>query len=95
MSAIDKAQLAIYVVLSLPILYILVCHGLQGILAWLYLFAFCTLRIVGGALASSKNASQTAAIISNIGLSPLLLAVGGVLHEACISFTSLLLGEGV
>lgn len=82
MSGIDTAQLAIYATFSLPILYILTRHGLPGLLGWAYLFAFCTLRIVGAALALGKGNVESAAIISNIGLSPLLLATSGVLHEA-------------
>lgn len=71
------AELAIYAALSLPVLYLVVRHSPAGLLGWLYLFAFCTLRIVGGALSSSS-----ASIISSIGLSPLLLAASGILHEA-------------
>jgi len=82
MSGPYTAQLAIYIILSLPVLYILIRHSWPGILGWGYLFAFCTLRGVGGALALGKGITESAAIISNIGLSPLLLAISGVLHEA-------------
>ncbi len=71
------AELAIYATLSPPVLYLLIRHSPAGLLGWFYLFAFCTLRIVGGALSSSS-----AGIISSIGLSPLLLAASGILHEA-------------
>ncbi|KUJ23609.1 uncharacterized protein LY89DRAFT_187767 [Mollisia scopiformis] len=80
---LNAAQLAIYIILAIPVLYILIRHRLPGLLGWLYLFIFCTLRILGGALAlHNGSADKTAAIISSIGLSPLLLAVSGILHEA-------------
>ncbi len=82
MSGLNTAQLAIYIILSLPVLYILIRHSWPGIIGWGYLFAFCMLRIVGGALALGKGNIEFAAIISNIGLSSLLLAISGVLHEA-------------
>lgn len=71
------AELAIYAILSIPVLYLLVRHSPAGLLGWFYLFAFCSLRIVGGAISSSS-----AGLISSIGLSPLLLAASGLLHEA-------------
>ncbi|KAL2179259.1 uncharacterized protein P884DRAFT_240045 [Thermothelomyces heterothallicus CBS 202.75] len=78
-NALLTAELAIYAVLSLPVLYLLIRHSPAGLLGWFYLFAFCTLRIVGGAVSASP-----ASIISSIGLSPLLLAGSGILHEARI-----------
>ncbi|KAE9366502.1 hypothetical protein N431DRAFT_487090 [Stipitochalara longipes BDJ] len=86
-NSIPTAYLAIYSILTLPIIYITFRHGKHGLVGWLYLFAFCTLRIVGGAMQISANNEgnvdkfATAALISNIGLSPLLLATSGILHE--------------
>jgi len=83
---LNIAQLAIYCALSIPNIYILIRHGWSGLLGWAYLFAFCTLRLVGAAiqLSADKNGKvdTSAAIISSIGLSPLLLATSGILHEA-------------
>ena len=78
---LPTAELAIYAVLSVPVLFLLFRHGVVGLLGWLYLFAFCSLRIVGGAM-SLKAGSSSSSIISNVGLSPLLLAASGLLHEA-------------
>jgi len=75
------AQLAIYAALSLPVLYVLWRHRPAGLLGWFFLFAFCTIRIVGGAL-STGNDQATGGIIASVGLSPLLLATAGILHEA-------------
>lgn len=83
---LNVAQLAIYATLPLPTLYILIRHKIPGLLGWLYLFIFCNLRIIGSALAlKDGSADSTAAIISSIGLSPLLLAAAGILHEAYAS----------
>ncbi|KAK8062158.1 hypothetical protein PG997_014255 [Apiospora hydei] len=80
--ALPTVTLAIYAVLSIPVLFCLVRHGRTGLVGWFYLLVFCTLRIVGGALAMNSNKnSSSASLIANIGLSPLLLAASGILHE--------------
>lgn len=80
MTAIQTAELAICAVLALPVLYIIFKHKLPGLLGWAYLFIFCTLRIVGGGMALSN--SPSASLVANIGLSPLILAAAGILHES-------------
>ena len=79
---LNTAQAAIYGLLSLPTLLILVRHGKRGIIGWFYLFMFETLRIAGCAIILSAPQSSGGSIISSIGLSPLLLATLGILHEA-------------
>ena len=93
-NALSAASLVIYVVLLQPTLYILYRHGWPGFLGWFYLQLFCVLRIVGNGLSlntpldpttlagSSGSSSITIPIVNNIGLSPLLLATAGILHEA-------------
>lgn len=77
------AKLAIYAVLVLPTPYIIWKHGKTGFLGWFYVHIFCLLRIVTGGLALHGNNNSTSAVILNsIGLSPLILAIAGVLHEA-------------
>lgn len=78
---LSAATLAIYVILALPTLFVLVKHGVHGFLGWFFLFAFCSLRIIGSAL-NMKSSSGAGSIVSNVGLSPLLLASLGILHEA-------------
>ncbi|KAJ9398044.1 hypothetical protein DTO282F9_4954 [Paecilomyces variotii] len=80
-NGLSTAELVIYVILIIPVLYLLVKHGRNGLLGWLFLSFFCVLRIVGGGLAI-KSSSPAATIISSVGLSPLLLATAGILHEA-------------
>lgn len=88
MAALPTAQLIIYCILSLPILYCLYSHGKSGLLGWLYLFVFCTLRIIGSGLELRQgdldSSSSSALLVNNIGLSPLLLAAMGILHEAYV-----------
>ncbi|MCJ1323195.1 hypothetical protein MMC15_008549 [Xylographa vitiligo] len=84
--ALAVATVIIYVLLIQPVFYCLWKHGRHGILGWLALQSFCLLRIIGNAVllhAEATNASNSnALLISNIGLSPLLLATLGFLHEA-------------
>lgn len=76
------SQLALYAPLTLPTLYLVFSHGRHGLLAWLYLLAFCVLRVTGAAMGLHNPHNTGAQIISSIGLSPLLLSIDGVLHEA-------------
>lgn len=80
-NSLSAATLAIYIILAIPVLFLLVKHGRHGLLGWFFLFIFCSLQIIGSALAV-KGSSPSASIISNVGLSPLLLAAAGILHEA-------------
>jgi prolipoprotein diacylglyceryltransferase len=84
------AELVLYI-LFIPIVgYLLLRHGKRGLFGWLYLILFCMLRIVASAMqinnyvqeSHGKMPSSTAGIINSVGISPLLLATGGVLHEA-------------
>lgn len=88
MSALDAAQLAIFALLSLPVLYLIYSHGRRGFLGWGFLLVFCILRLTGAGMAIS-NSGPSAQIISSIGLSPMLLSLDGILHEACVSLSSL------
>lgn len=78
--ALSAATVAIYAALLLVVLYLFVRHGREGLLGWLYLAIFCILRIIGGGMGINKP-STSASIISSVGLSPLLLATSGILHE--------------
>ncbi|KAM5361819.1 hypothetical protein ACJZ2D_012849 [Fusarium nematophilum] len=81
--SIAAAKLAVYIILAQPALYCLFKHGKTGFLGWFYVQLFCVLRIVTGGIGlHSSNSSTGSIILSSIGLSPLLLAASGVLHEA-------------
>ncbi|OAA65878.1 hypothetical protein SPI_02665 [Niveomyces insectorum RCEF 264] len=82
-NSLAAAEVAIQSAYGLLVVYLFVRHLPAGILGWFFLFSFCMLRIVGGALSLGASPSSTStSIVSNIGLSPLLLAAGGILHEA-------------
>ncbi len=84
---LELAQIAFYAVASLPSIYCIVKHGKAGLLGWLYVFVMCGLRLVGNgiayhAISTTGEPNKAASIISGIGLSPLLLAVMGILRES-------------
>jgi hypothetical protein len=81
-SALYIVTLVVYVILVQPITYCAWKHGRHGLLGWLVLQSFCGIRVVGSILNLHEDASTAALIISNVGLSPLLLGTAGVLHEA-------------
>ncbi|KAK4694425.1 hypothetical protein P7C71_g3154, partial [Lecanoromycetidae sp. Uapishka_2] len=80
------ASIVIYVILIQPALYCFWKHGWPGFLGWFYLQVFCLLRIVGNAVElhteTGHTVNEKTLIVNNIGLSPLLLATAGILHEA-------------
>ena len=80
-NSLSFALIAIHTVLALPAIYILVRHGRSHFLGWLYLLLVCVLQVTGSALFLSDQHSSGAAIITNICLSPLLLAILSILHE--------------
>ncbi len=84
--SVSIAQLAIFLILFQISIYVLIRYGKHGILGWLYVHIFCAVRIIGAAITihdEVTNSGGTASLIlSSVGLSPLLLATAGVLHEA-------------
>ncbi|OTB02052.1 hypothetical protein M426DRAFT_265148 [Hypoxylon sp. CI-4A] len=81
-SSLATALLAIYVTASLPIIYIAFKHGWKHLIGWIFLFIFCTLKIVASAIEMSSPYETGVAIVASIGLSLLLAAVCGALHES-------------
>ncbi|OTA96606.1 hypothetical protein M434DRAFT_105694 [Hypoxylon sp. CO27-5] len=83
-SGLPVALLIIYLASPIPIIYIAIKHGLKhgAIIGWFFLFTFCTLRIVSSAIELQDAQSSSAALVASIGLSPLLAAACGVLHES-------------
>lgn len=75
------AELAIYAVLLQPTLWLFYKHGKAAISAFFYLIAFEILRIVaGGIQIADRNDAQpsiSGAIVSSIGLSPIMLSFAG------------------
>lgn len=82
MNGIFPADLAVYLLLSPIVIYIFFCHRWTGFLPWYYLTVFCIARIIGGGLGIRDSNGLPANIIQSVGLTPLILAVDGLIHEA-------------
>lgn len=85
--ALAIATLVINLILIQPTFLILWKHGKRGILGWMYLQILCAIRIVANAieihdLANHKSSSTATIVLNSVGLSPLILAITGILHEA-------------
>ena len=82
--SLPTAILTIYIIISPLFVYIGIRHGQRAWapLGWGFLFLFCSLKIIGSGLQLGDPTNTGASIISSIGLSPLLLGLAGVLHEA-------------
>ncbi|KAM0347729.1 hypothetical protein ACHAPU_004744 [Fusarium lateritium] len=80
--SIAAAKLAIYIILVQPATYCLFKHGKTGFFGWLYVQIFCVLRIATGGIGLHGASSTGSLIVNSIGLSPLMLAASGILHEA-------------
>jgi hypothetical protein len=79
-SRLAIAELVIYI-FFLPIsLYILVRHGKPGYTGWGFFLVFCTLPIVSSGLGINET-NTAGGIINSVGISALLLAISGVIHE--------------
>ncbi|KAE8392591.1 hypothetical protein BDV23DRAFT_192531 [Aspergillus alliaceus] len=82
MNGIFPADLAIYIFFTPIVLYVYWSHRWIGWLPWNNILVFCIIRIVGGGIGISDSTSIAANVITAVGLSPLLLAVDGLVHEA-------------
>ena len=80
-------ELVIYLVISPVVLYLGYKHGRNAILGYFYLTAFCTIKIVSDIVQIADNRPQgqppsiAAGVLSSVGLSPIMLAWSGFLHE--------------
>jgi prolipoprotein diacylglyceryltransferase len=84
--ALALATILIYFILLQPELYVWCKHGKHGFIGWFYLQSFCAVRVVGNILQeveeNNHSSSSAALIVSSMGLSPLIIAAAGILHEA-------------
>ena len=86
-SSLSVSYIVIYPFIAIPAIFSLIRHGKYGILGWGYLIAFCIMRLTGAGLQLANPSSSTASILIGVGLSPLILAALGILHESCVNFT--------
>ena len=85
-SILSSVELALYALLVPLALYIAYRHGRHGLLGYFYLNISIAVRIAAAIcqLIDNNNTitpSIATAVLSSIGISPLLLAVSGILHE--------------
>lgn len=79
------AELVLYLILSPIVPYLIFKHRLVGFLGWFYLSFFVGVRLAAAAIQiaeRNKPPSIAGAVVNAIGLTPLILATAGVLHEA-------------
>jgi hypothetical protein len=82
------AELALYLVILPLTVYLGYRHGRHGLLGYLYLNVFCVVRIVAdivSLLPANQDATRpqlSTAVLSSVGLSPIMLALIGFIHEA-------------
>ncbi len=87
------AELVLYILLLPLLAFLLVRHFRHGAFGWAFLVAFGLLRIASSALqidkelraSAGKSTDDTADIVNSVGISALLLAISGIIHEACVS----------
>lgn len=86
-SIVDIVELILYLPLIALSIYLGWRHGQNGFLGYFYLVLCCIIHavadIVSLVASSQPNSTSIASIVlSSVGLSPLLLAISGFLHEA-------------
>lgn len=83
------AELIFYVPTALPLLFCMWRHGRDGLVGWVFLTGFVALQLAGSGMTLGAGQhgtpSTTAVIITEIGLSPLLLGIAGLIHEWVLS----------
>lgn len=84
MNGVFPADLAVYLLFTPIVVYIFFAHRWTGFLPWYYLSVFCLARIIGGILGIHDSNGLPANIIQSVGLTPLILAVDGLIHEGCV-----------
>lgn len=86
--AIAYAEICVYIPIFFLTAFVVFRHGFQKQLGWIYLAIFSVIRLAGAGfkIAQSHNPTnktdiEWAAILSSVGLSPLLLASMGLLKR--------------
>lgn len=87
------AQLVYFITVAPLIIYCLWIHGRRKCLGWLFLFFFATVRVISSILTISQKSRigppiTAVQVVSGIAISPLLVGVGGVMHESYVNLSS-------
>jgi hypothetical protein len=93
-------DLALYIPLTIAVAFVLIRHGFQKQLGWIYLLIFTIIRVAGAVMellhthnTSNSTYLEWSLILSSVGLSPLLLASLGLLKRV-IDCTSTHIASG-
>jgi hypothetical protein len=85
---IAYAKLGVYIPIFILTSIVVLKHGFQKQLGWIYLAIFCVVRIAGAGFKiesehhpTSKTDAEWAIILQSVGLSPLLMAALGLLKR--------------
>jgi prolipoprotein diacylglyceryltransferase len=86
--AIAIAEICVYIPVFILTIIVVVRHGFQKQLGWIYLAIFCVIRLVGAGFRiesvhnpTNKTDIEWSAILQSVGLSPLLMASLGLLKR--------------
>jgi hypothetical protein len=86
--SIAIAELCVYVPIFILTVFVVIRHGFQKQLGWIYLSIFCIIRLAGAGFKiesihnpTNKTDIEWAAIFQSVGLSPLLMATMGLLKR--------------
>ncbi|KAL3465880.1 hypothetical protein BJX64DRAFT_296758 [Aspergillus heterothallicus] len=82
MNGIFIADLIVYLLLLPLAIYNFITHRWTGFLPWYFMIIFCAARIAGGALGLHDSESLAPNIIQSVAITPLILGVDGLTHEA-------------
>lgn len=82
------AELCVYIPIFILTLVVVIRHGFQRQLGWIYLAIFCIIRLAGAGFKiesvhhpTNKTDTEWSAILQSVGLSPLLMASLGLLKR--------------
>jgi len=86
--AIAIAEICVYIPILILTVIVVVRHGFQKQLGWIYLAIFSVVRLAGAGFEIEKNHHpdnktdiEWSAILQSVGLSPLLMASLGLLKR--------------
>ena len=82
------AELCVYIPIFILTVVVMIRHGFQRQLGWIYLAIFCIIRLAGAGFKiesvhhpTNKTDTEWSAILQSVGLSPLLMASMGLLKR--------------
>ena len=85
---IAYAELCVYIPIFILTVIVVVRHGFQKQLGWIYLAIFCIIRVAGAGFKiesvhnpTNETDAEWSAILQSVGLSPLLMASLGLLKR--------------